>query len=453
MHVRASAATCERGGNADVKYSEQREDEEVVGVRPGDFPPSTRRRYREELLRRRIAAGEIAVGPGYLYRPNEILVNADDFGVVAARLGVFGAEVEPIGEALHGVAHLRIETEETVPELLAILRRRDPESGVIPLVAPNLIMTGAGDVMGNPGGPISFAEPADPPRDATPREPGRITVGILDTGIALDGTRPEHPFLANCAVDDPAHDDDLRDRVPPDGHLDDEAGHGTFCAGVVLQTAPYARVAIHHVLDGEGFATEIDARNALVELVERERPDILSLSFGAFTDNDAPLLALGATITALPPEIVVVAAAGNQGLAKPFWPAAQKRVFGVGALDPGGESAPRARASDQTPPASYSNFGWWVDAWAIGDWVSTFFLEWDDPVLPLPGGVTLAARDFEGWARWTGTSFATPAVAGAIAALADRDGIAVRDAAFQLIQAAGVPRVPIAKGGGAIVGF
>src|SRR4029077_2077072 len=181
---------------------------------------------------------------------------------------------------------------------------------------------------------------------------------ILDTGIALDGTRPEHPFLENCAVDDPAHDDDLRDRLPPDGHLDDEAGHGTFCAGVVLQTAPYARVALHRVLDSEGFATEIDAINALIELAERERADILSLSFGAFTDNDAPLLALGATIAALPPEIVVVAAAGNQGLGKPFWPAAQKRVVGVGALDSGTYSGAGGQASDQTPPAAYSNFGW-----------------------------------------------------------------------------------------------
>ncbi|HEY2666519.1 MAG TPA: S8 family serine peptidase, partial [Actinomycetota bacterium] len=68
------------------------------------------------------------------------------------------------------------------------------------------------------------------------------------------------------------------------------------------------------------------------------------------------------------------------------------------------------------------------------------------------GGVALEARHFRGWARWSGTSFATPAVAGAIAALAQRDGISVKDAAFRLIQTAGVPRVPIAKGGGAIVG-
>ena len=69
----------------------------------------------------------------------------------------------------------------------------------------------------------------------------------------------------------------------------------------------------------------------------------------------------------------------------------------------------------------------------------------------LTGGVALEARHFEGWARWSGTSFATPAVAGAIAALAERDGIDVRDAAFRLIQAVGAPRVPVTKGGGAIV--
>jgi subtilisin family serine protease len=437
-------------GDADVSKYEEPEGPEPVTVNQDGLPPSTRRRHRDELLRRRIRAGDIAVGPGYLYRPNEMLVNAQDLDLVIARLRMFGVGVEPVGE-VHEVTHLQVDSEHSVPDLLAILRHRDPESQRIPLVAPNLILTGTGNVMGNAGGPAAFAEPAEPP-DATPGEPGRITVGILDTGIALAGTRPEHPFLANCAVEDPSHDNDTPDAIPPDGHLDDEAGHGTFCAGVVLQTAPNARVAIHHVLDSEGFATEIAVRDALLELVEKEHPDILNLSFGAFTDNDAPLLALGAAISALPPEIVVVAAAGNQGVSRPFWPAAQKRVIGVGALDSPTYGGAGGGTSDQPPPADYSNFGWWVDAWAIGDRVSTFFLEWDDPVLPLPGGVALAARNFEGWARWSGTSFATPAVAGAVAALAERDGITVRDAAFRLIQAAGVPRVPAIKGGGTIVG-
>ncbi|MEA2590127.1 MAG: hypothetical protein QOH66_3054, partial [Actinomycetota bacterium] len=147
-----------------------------------------------------------------------------------------------------------------------------------------------------------------------------------------------------------------------------------------------------------------------------------------------------------------VAAAGNQGVARPFWPAAQKRVIAVGALDPGAQTAPEAKATGAMAPAAYRNFGGWVDAGALGAGVSTFFLEWSDPVLPLGPGVALAARDFHGWAKWSGTSFATPAVAGAIAALAEAEGLTVRDAAFRLIQAAGVPRVPVPKGAGAIVG-
>lgn len=437
--------------NDDDEREEPGEPEDE-GQPQGSLPPSIRRRYREELLQRRIRAGDIALGPGYLYRPDELLVNARDLELVVARLRMFDVEVEVASGAVNDVAHLRIISEHPVPEILTLLRRRNPESGHIPLVGPNHVMTGAPTIMGNAGGPCGFAEPAAAPTEGGPGEPGSITVGILDTGIALAGGRPEHPFLTGCAVEDPAHDDDVRDMPPLDGHLDDEAGHGTFCAGVVLQNAPNARVAVHHALDSDGFATETDVRDALMALVAKEKPNILSLSFGAFTDNDAPLLALGTAIAALPPEIVVVAAAGNQGLAKPFWPAAQKRVIGVGALDPGNYAAPRAKASAQMAAAPYSNFGWWVDAWAIGDWVSTFFLEWNDPPLPLPGGKVLPARDFRGWAQWSGTSFAAPTVAGAIASLAERDGITPRDAAFQLLEAPGVPRVPISKGGGAIVG-
>jgi len=94
-----------------------------------------------------------------------------------------------------------------------------------------------------------------------------------------------------------------------------------------------------------------------------------------------------------------------------------------------------------------------VDAWAPGDWISSFFVQEDDTEFTLPGPdhEKVGPRDFDGWARWEGTSFATPSVAGAIAALAERDGVPVREAAFRLIQAAGAPRVPFTKGGGAIV--
>src|SRR5260370_9770264 len=218
------------GGDGDVSKYEEPEGPEPVTVNQDGLPPSTRRRRRDELLRRRVRAGDIAVGPGYLYRPNEILVNAQDLDLVIARLRMFGVGAEPVGE-VHEVTHLQVDSEHSVPDLLAILRHRDPESDRIPLVAPNLILTGTGNVMGNAAGPAAFAEPAQPPH-ATPGEPGRITVGILDTGIALAGTRPQQPFPASFAVDDPSHDHDTPDAIPPDGHRRAEAGHRPLRPGV-----------------------------------------------------------------------------------------------------------------------------------------------------------------------------------------------------------------------------
>jgi subtilisin family serine protease len=71
-------------------------------------------------------------------------------------------------------------------------------------------------------------------------------------------------------------------------------------------------------------------------------------------------------------------------------------VIGVGALDRAG-------------PAWFTNFGSWVDACAPAvNVVSTFF----DPITEqFPGRPD---RRFDGWARWSGTSFAAPKVAGAI---------------------------------------
>jgi len=83
------------------------------------------------------------------------------------------------------VTHLQVDSECSVPDLLAMLRYRDPESGLVPLVAPNLILTGAGNVMGNAGGPVAFAEPAEPP-DATQHTGGAVALGpvaLLTRGL------------------------------------------------------------------------------------------------------------------------------------------------------------------------------------------------------------------------------------------------------------------------------
>jgi subtilisin family serine protease len=94
----------------------------------------------------------------------------------------------------------------------------------------------------------------------------------------------------------------------------------------------------------------------------------------------------------------------------------------VGALD-----------SDGSDPAPFSNFGWWVDACAIGERVESAFIEFDGP-LPPTGDYD---RDrFRGYATWSGTSFAAPKVAGAIAQLAAERGIPASEAADRILDPA-----------------
>jgi subtilisin family serine protease len=133
---------------------------------------------------------------------------------------------------------------------------------------------------------------------------------------------------------------------------------------------------------------------------------------------------------------VVVAAAGNEGATEPTFPAAFKDVIAVGAQQaPGGGRA------------CFSNHGSWVDACAMGRRVhSTFFedlVATPEPILPTcladpPPGL----QQFQGFATWSGTSFAAPCVAGAIAARMTDQGISAVQAAFQLVDDGGLPQHP-----------
>ena len=121
------------------------------------------------------------------------------------------------------------------------------------------------------------------------------------------------------------------------------------------------------------------------------------MAFGTYCMNDLPS-SMATAVARLGRHAVVVASAGNDGTVRPYYPAAMPGVVGVGALD-------------QARRAGFSNFGPWVDACASGvDVVSTFFTDFDDSA----PGRGLVNR-YRGWASWSGTSFAAPRVAAAIA--------------------------------------
>lgn len=270
----------------------------------------------------------------------------------------------------------------------------------------------------NRGGPADAPHvveaPLPPPQPPNPDHPV-VTVAVLDTGIA------RHPWFTGCGWFADVTDDEIEVLdADADYSLDAQAGHGTFVAGLVLSRAPSARLWIRRLLGSDGICDELDLVEALQELqaasaARSERIDIVNLSLGCHTYDDRPSPAVADAVAALGRRTVVVAAAGNEGDDRPFWPAALKTAIAVGALDAGaGERAP------------FSNFGWWVDACAIGERARSAFVEFDGP-LPPTGSYD---RDrFTGYAEWSGTSFAAPVVAGEIARVAAENAIAVTDAA------------------------
>ena len=387
---------------------------------------------------RRAVRGGPEAAP-FLHRPGTILVVEDELEDVERALASFaqqsGLEWRRAG-GLRGIARLELAEERapgararsrpavtTVDWLRERLRRADSVALDHAVFAPEVAT--AVEFAAEPRYQGRIPPDPAPPPERLPELGGgatrRVAVGVLDTGIDAD-----HRWLAGRA---PGHSDpDHPDVAEPLRELDPVAGHGTFIAGQVLQLAPQAVVHAIDVLDPEGVVSDAELVEAIERLLQRVggHLDVLSLSLGGWTQGDRPPLALARTLRSLAlGGTAIVAAAGNLGSDRPFWPAAYKDVIAVGALEESGHGL---------RPAEFSNFGWWVDALAPGTAQRSSFLR----ASSRRDGRTVR---YEGWARWSGTSFAAPWVAGAIAAeLAGREGASGQEVARELLaRAPGTP--------------
>ena len=275
---------------------------------------------------------------------------------------------------------------------------------------------------------LTLAEPAIAPqslRESLNIHDGRPGVLVLDTGLRTvvkgrgkSATRAAaHPELQRCFLHDdwksaptPGVVDDEDEEFdptvtpttpPPSNVLDFEAGHGTFIAGIVRQICPDAEIYSAGVLSsfGDGDVADVIGNFKRVKGILDslgKRIDIVVMSFGANLIDDEPGL-FGEELLRVLGDAVGVAAAGNQSTCRPYFPAALPDVIGVGGLAADGK-------------AWFTNFGGWVDACAPAvDVVSTFFTNFQETV------DGKKARKYEGWARWSGTSFSAPKVAALIA--------------------------------------
>jgi len=205
-----------------------------------------------------------------------------------------------------------------------------------------------------------------------------ILVAVVDTGVDWN-----HPDLAANYVA-LGYDWWNDDSDPMDDH-----GHGTHVAGIIaavlnngkgIAGLAQVRVMAEKFLSAEGWGTYADAASALIHATDAGA-DIISNSWGSYQDSS---LVHDAVKYAYNKGALLVAAAGNEGWDWPLYPAAYDEVVAVTATD----------QSDN--PASFTNFGSWVEVAAPG--VSIYSTVWDDS-----------------YASWSGTSMATPHAAGVAA--------------------------------------
>jgi subtilisin family serine protease len=252
-----------------------------------------------------------------------------------------------------------------------------------------------------------------------------VKVAIIDTGIAAE--KRTDGYLDT--VPRPPRDIDPLHTFPlpaGDRYLDLEAGHGTYVAGLVQQVAPTADITVHRAVDSDGIANEVTVACKMIKAV-KEGAQILNLSLGCQTLDDTPPIAIAAALEIIGEweretgrEVLIVAAAGNFGDTRPCWPAAFRRVVSVAGLSP-----------DLTP-LPFSSHGFWVTCSTIGQGLTSTFVEGELSPLVSPAATVFGP---DSWAIWSGTSFAAPQVAGALARLSEEEGIPLREALRRLLAA------------------
>ena len=234
-------------------------------------------------------------------------------------------------------------------------------------------------------------------------------VAVVDTGLNVNHLDIKPQLWRNTGEVAGNNIDDDRNGVIDDIHgfdvitgqsissIGDPEGHGTHVAGIVATTSPEAEIMGIRILDENGGGSLSDAIDAFSYAL-LNGATVINNSYGALGVSPSQVDFLQEVIQIGEEEFnaVFVAAAGNESANTdqiPNTPSNAQGMLSIGA------------SNDRGNPASFSNFGRsTVDLFA-------------------PGVNILSADTFSvnGRVRLSGTSMASPVVAGAAATLQDFD--------------------------------
>ena len=232
-----------------------------------------------------------------------------------------------------------------------------------------------------------------------------ILVAVIDTGI--DYTHPD--LAANYAGG--------YNFVSADSNPMDDHGHGTHVSGIiaaaldnltgdpaaaegVVGVAPNARILAYKVCAADGTCSDFAIQQALAQAIG-DGARVINLSLGSPDYSQSLDDSVQAAWNA---GLVIVAGAGNNGTAAPFYPAALDNVISVAAFDEDDGRAP------------FSNYGSWVDISAPGNVIMSTYPSAACAASGVPGN--------SGCYTWlSGTSMASPHVAGAAALVWSRSDV------------------------------
>ena len=310
---------------------------------------------------------------------------------------------------------------EVLPQLRAILAKKQGRQAEVP-DAKSLATKAApsGDVQAqwstndvsvtNQWSLTRISEPLLPTPSA-----GTHHIAIIDTGVDY-----RHPDLAGKVVS-------VWDYVDNDADAMDVQGHGTHCSGIAAATAgntvgirgvsPNSKIYAYRVLDETGSGTFTDIMAAIYAAADNVNVQVLSLSLSGYvTDGGAEYNDMKAAVdyaVATKGKVLVAAASNEYNDVLYYYQWAGYNYRPVPAWVP--NSFTVASTTETDTRSYFSNYNANV---ASPDATTTY--NWNFVDIAAPGSRILSTTMNDGYEMWSGTSMATPLVAGAVARFWDR---------------------------------